>query len=90
MNWALSKSWVRNALVKLPFDLTKAFSYMGSSVGGNGFGVRMNGNGDVLEVLEEVNGRRLKYVSEIEEAENGDLWIGSVKMPFAVVKEKIY
>lgn len=88
MKWALSKSWVGNALVKLPFDLTKAYSYVGSVVGGYGFGVRMNGNGDVLEVLEGVNGRRWKYVSEIIEEEDGNLWIGSVKMPFAV-KENI-
>nr|GMD44777.1 protein STRICTOSIDINE SYNTHASE-LIKE 2-like [Ipomoea batatas] len=88
LKWALSKSWVGNALVKLPFDLTKAYSYVGSVVGGYGFGVRMNGNGDVLEVLEGVNGRRWKYVSEIIEEEDGNLWIGSVKMPFAV-KENI-
>lgn len=87
MKWVLStNSWVGNALANLPFDITKAYSYL-DSVSGYGSGVRINENGNVLEVLDGMSGRRWKHVSEVLE-ENKNLWIGSVEMPFAI-KEKL-
>ncbi|KAG5242568.1 strictosidine synthase [Salix suchowensis] len=76
-----SYPWTGNVLLKLPFDITKLQSTL-SRYRGGGFAVRLGENGDVLEVFEDDDGNRLKSVSEIME-KDGELWIGSVNLPFA-------
>ncbi|EOA24346.1 hypothetical protein CARUB_v10017585mg [Capsella rubella] len=45
--------------------------------------VKLSESGEVLEVLED-KGKRLRYISEVEE-KDGKLWIGSSVMPFVGV-----
>ncbi|XP_010543890.1 PREDICTED: protein STRICTOSIDINE SYNTHASE-LIKE 1-like [Tarenaya hassleriana] len=46
--------------------------------------VKLGENGDILEVLEDSKGRNMKFVSEALE-KDGQLWIGSVFLPFVWV-----
>ncbi|XP_015082441.1 protein STRICTOSIDINE SYNTHASE-LIKE 10-like [Solanum pennellii] len=48
--------------------------------------LKLSEDGRVLEVLEDVEGKTLRSISEIEE-KDGKLWIGSVVMPFLRVYE---
>ncbi|KAA8517244.1 hypothetical protein F0562_017504 [Nyssa sinensis] len=57
LKWILSYPWIGNALVKLPFDITKAYSYLGK-LRGCGLAVRLSDNGDILEMLEDKSGHR--------------------------------
>lgn len=86
LKWLLSYSWIRIGLVKLPFNITKLFSYL-SSLKGYGLAVRLSEEGEILERLEDKFGNKWRFASEVVER-NGYLWIGSVKMPF-VYKKKI-
>ncbi|XP_055824958.1 protein STRICTOSIDINE SYNTHASE-LIKE 10-like [Solanum dulcamara] len=43
--------------------------------------IKLSEDGRVLEVLEDVEGKTLRSISEVEE-KDGKLWIGSVVMPF--------
>ncbi|KAK4708562.1 hypothetical protein R3W88_029487 [Solanum pinnatisectum] len=88
LGWVLSKNWIRNNLVKIPFDITKAHSFLANiGFGGGSLAIRLSEDGHVVEILEDPKRKRWKFVSEVHEM-NGDLWIGSVKMPFAI-KEKV-
>ncbi|KAH7557144.1 hypothetical protein JRO89_XS11G0059300 [Xanthoceras sorbifolium] len=77
--WALSYSWIGNALLKLPIDIIKLHSKLVKLGVGGGMAVRLNEDGEVLEILQ---GKLMSSVSEVGEKE-GTLWIGSVNMPFA-------
>ncbi|PSS15719.1 Protein STRICTOSIDINE SYNTHASE-LIKE 10 like [Actinidia chinensis var. chinensis] len=79
-NWILSNPWVGKALLKLPLGFKKIHYLM---VGGkpHAAAIRLSEKGEVLEVLEDSEGKSLRFVSEVEER-NGKLWIGSVMMPF--------
>ncbi|XP_058202408.1 protein STRICTOSIDINE SYNTHASE-LIKE 2-like [Rhododendron vialii] len=81
LKWVLSFPLVGQALIKLPFDITKVFARWG----GNGLAVRLSGDGDVLEALEDESRNGWKAVSEVEERD-GNLWIGSIRMPFVGVQ----
>ncbi|KAL6987270.1 hypothetical protein U1Q18_013021 [Sarracenia purpurea var. burkii] len=86
LGWVLSLPWVGNALVKLPFDITKVYSWF-AKWRGRGAGVRLSEVGDVLEVWEgERNGWKGE-VSEVDER-GGSLWIGSIRMPFVGKQER--
>ncbi|KAH0716263.1 hypothetical protein KY284_009168 [Solanum tuberosum] len=88
LDWVLSKNWIKNNLVKIPFDITKAHSFLANNgFGGGGLAIRLSEDGHVVEILEDPKRKRWKFVSEVHEM-NGNLWIGSVKMPFAI-KEKV-
>ncbi|OIT03566.1 PREDICTED: protein STRICTOSIDINE SYNTHASE-LIKE 2-like [Nicotiana attenuata] len=88
LDWLLSKTWIRNYLAIIPFDITKAHSFLASlGLGGGGLAVRLSEDGHIVEILEDSKGKRWKFVSEVNEI-NGNLWVGSVKMPFAI-KEKM-
>ncbi|KAG9156253.1 hypothetical protein Leryth_009133 [Lithospermum erythrorhizon] len=78
LKWAISNSWLQKNVLKLPFDSTKAHSYL-ADFAGNGMGIRLNKNGNVVEIIEG----GWKHVSEVEE-KYGSLWVGSVKRPFAI------
>ncbi|GMY19363.1 protein STRICTOSIDINE SYNTHASE-LIKE 2-like [Fagus crenata] len=70
LEWVLSYPWIGNALLKLPFDIMRAYSYLA------------NEQGEVLEIFEEKSGNRWTSIAEVEE-KDGTLWIGSIIMPFA-------
>ncbi|XP_057785093.1 protein STRICTOSIDINE SYNTHASE-LIKE 2-like [Salvia miltiorrhiza] len=77
----ISQPWIGNAVVRfVPWDVTRLRSYWAGLVGRNGMGVRLDRNGNVVEVLDF---HRWKEVSEVHE-EEGSLWIGSVVMPFSI------
>ncbi|PON45413.1 Strictosidine synthase [Trema orientale] len=79
-NWAVSKSWAGKTLLKLPFSFKQLHSLL---VGGKAHAtaIRLSEEGKILEVLEDCEGKSLKFISEVEE-KDGKLWIGSVLMPF--------
>lgn len=76
LEWILSYPWIGNAVAKLPIDITKMTSYLSKWIG-HGLALRLREDGEILEMLEDRNGKIWKYASEIEE-KNGYLWIGSV------------
>lgn len=77
---AASHSWFGRTLLKLPLNF-KQLHYL--LVGGkpHATAIKLSNEGKVLQVLEDVDGKTLKFVSEVEER-NGKLWVGSVLMPF--------
>ncbi|KAJ9543941.1 hypothetical protein OSB04_023648 [Centaurea solstitialis] len=82
LRWIHSCPWVVNALMKLPIDIVKLSSYI-AKAGGEGLAAKLGVDGEILEILEDVNGKIWKYASEVMERD-GYLWIGSVETPFAV------
>ncbi|KAI7992398.1 Protein STRICTOSIDINE SYNTHASE-LIKE 10 [Camellia lanceoleosa] len=50
--------------------------------------VRLSEDGVVLEMLEDKRRNGWKFVSEVEEI-NGSLWIGSMRMPFVGIQERV-
>ncbi|KAL4385871.1 hypothetical protein GQ457_09G022740 [Hibiscus cannabinus] len=77
---ALSYGWLGRALLKLPLSFKQLHSLF---VGGkpHGIAVKLGENGEVLQILEDTQGKTLSFISEVEEKE-GKLWIGSVMTPF--------
>lgn len=75
-----SYTWFGRMLLNLPLDF-KQLHYL--LVGGkpHATAIKVSSEGKVLQVLEDLEGETLKFVSEVEER-NGKLWIGSVLMPF--------
>ncbi|KAL3637172.1 hypothetical protein CASFOL_019471 [Castilleja foliolosa] len=78
--WASSWSWLGKMILKLPLDFKKLHYFL---VGGrpHATAVKLSNKGEILRVLEDVNGTTLRFISEIEER-NGKLWIGSVLVPY--------
>ncbi|CAF1849942.1 hypothetical protein Bca4012_031424 [Brassica carinata] len=55
----------------------------------HGIVVKLSGEtGEILEILEDSEGKTMKYVSEAYEREDGKLWIGSVYWPAVWVLDK--
>ena len=81
LEWVLSYPWIGNALLKLPFDIMRAYSYL-AKWRGSGLAIRLSEQGEVLEIFEEKSGNRWTSIAEVEE-KDGTLWIGSIIMPFA-------
>ncbi|XP_021744618.1 protein STRICTOSIDINE SYNTHASE-LIKE 10-like [Chenopodium quinoa] len=80
LKWLLSFPWIGQTIVKLPFnavELAKVFVRLRAI----GLAVKMDENGNVVQVLEDTSGK-LKFVSEVVE-KDGNLWFGSVILPFA-------
>lgn len=84
-NLVSSTSWFGKLLLKLPFDFKQLHGLL---VGGkpHATAIKLNEEGEVLEVLEDCEGKTVKFISEVEE-KDGKLWFGSVLMPFAGVYE---
>lgn len=78
--WLISYPWAGNTLLKLPLSF-KRLHYL--LVGGKAHAtaIKLSEEGEVVEVLEDCEGKKLKFISEVEERD-GKLWIGSVLMPF--------
>ncbi|KAI3667269.1 hypothetical protein L6452_42319 [Arctium lappa] len=82
LRWIHLNRWIVNALMKLPIDLVKWSSYI-AKVGGEGLAAKLGVDGEILEILEDANGKIWKYASEVMERDES-LWIGSVENPFVV------
>lgn len=78
--WVVSNTWAGNSLLKLPLSFKRLHSLL---VGGKAHAsaIKLSENGEILEVLEDCEGKSMKFISEVEE-KDGKLWIGSVLMPF--------
>ncbi|GAB4843930.1 hypothetical protein Ancab_013894 [Ancistrocladus abbreviatus] len=85
LEWALSNPWLGETFVSLPLNTMKLASAI-ARLRAIGLAVKLSEEGDVLEVLEERSGS-LKFVSEVEE-KDGDLWFGSVVLPYVGVYKK--
>lgn len=74
---------LKKLLLRLP--IKAQYIYM-KSVGGkhHGMVLKYSPTGELLEVLEDREGKVVRAVSEVEEHE-GKLWLGSVLMPFIAV-----
>lgn len=81
LEWVLSYPWIGNALLKLPFDIMKAYSHL-AKWRGSGLAMRLSEQGEVLETFEDKSGNRWRSMAEVQE-KDGTLWIGSISMPFA-------
>nr|WRW51050.1 strictosidine synthase [Uncaria rhynchophylla] len=76
----ISNSWFGKTLLKLPLSFKQLHHFL---VGGQAHAtaIKLSEEGEVLEVLEDIEGKTLRFISEVEE-KDGKLWIGSVLMPF--------
>ncbi|XP_057722870.1 protein STRICTOSIDINE SYNTHASE-LIKE 10 [Arachis stenosperma] len=78
--WVTSNAWIGQTLLKVGFN----FKQLHSSFAGwkpHATAVKLSEKGEILEVLEDCEGKKLKFISEVEE-KDGKLWIASVLMPF--------
>ncbi|CAL5211680.1 unnamed protein product [Lathyrus oleraceus] len=75
--------WISKVILKLPIPLK--FQYL-IHIGGNQHGVivKYSPEGKLLQILEDTEGKVVRAASEVEE-KDGQLWIGSVIMPFIAV-----
>nr|ASY08091.1 strictosidine synthase [Nothapodytes nimmoniana] len=64
IKWVLSSPWIGNILVKLPLDITEIYSYL-ASFRACGLAVKLNGEGKILVLLEDENGKKWKFISEV-------------------------
>ena len=78
--WVLPNSWIGKTLLRLPLNFKQLHSLL---IGGKAHAtaIKLSEEGKVLEVLEDSEGKTLRFISEVEE-KDGKLWIGSVLMPF--------
>ncbi|KAM0051555.1 putative strictosidine synthase transcription factor WD40-like family [Helianthus debilis subsp. tardiflorus] len=83
LSWIHSNPWIVNILSKFPFDLVRLSSYIVGKLGGEGLAAKLGVDGEILNILEDVNGKVWKHASEVMERDRY-LWIGSVENPFAV------
>ncbi|KAF3323503.1 strictosidine synthase 3-like protein [Carex littledalei] len=74
---------LRKFLMKLP--IPAKYHYL-MQIGGRLHAaiIKYSPNGELLEILEDTQGKVVRAVSEVEE-KDGKLWIGSVLMPFIAV-----
>ncbi|KAK2970489.1 hypothetical protein RJ640_023672 [Escallonia rubra] len=78
-HWSIANSWVGKTLLKLPLSFKQLHYLVGGKA--HATAMKLSEEGEVLKVLEDSGGNRLRFISEVEER-NGKLWIGSVMMPF--------
>lgn len=73
-----SNSWLGKALLR-KFNFQQMHNLL---VGGqpHATAIKLSEEGGILEVLEDVEGKKLRFISEVHEEEDGKLWIGSVLM----------
>ncbi|GAU41669.1 hypothetical protein TSUD_272530 [Trifolium subterraneum] len=75
--------WIRKAILKLPIPTKYQYLFQ---IGGKQHGVivKYSPEGKLLQILEDSEGKVVRAVSEVEE-KDGQLWIGSVLMPFIAI-----
>ncbi|KAL2465942.1 Protein STRICTOSIDINE SYNTHASE-LIKE 10 [Abeliophyllum distichum] len=80
VKWMLSNSSFGKILIKLPLTFPQLHYLL---VGGkpHATAVKLSKEGKILQVLEDIEGKTLRFISEVEER-NGKLWVASVLMPF--------
>ncbi|KAL8160908.1 hypothetical protein V2J09_012397 [Rumex salicifolius] len=78
--WILSTRAVGRMLMRLPLSLKQLHSVLVSGKP-HATAVRVSEEGKVLEIIEDVEGVNLRFISEVEE-KDGKLWIGSVMTSF--------
>ncbi|XP_010516307.1 PREDICTED: protein STRICTOSIDINE SYNTHASE-LIKE 9-like [Camelina sativa] len=82
----------RNPWVGKLVERTVSLKYLIAFLNGfkpHGVAVKISGEtGEVLEVLEDKEGKTMKYVSEAYEREDGKLWFGSVYWPAVWVLDR--
>ncbi|OIT39778.1 PREDICTED: protein STRICTOSIDINE SYNTHASE-LIKE 10-like [Nicotiana attenuata] len=74
----ISDSWLGKTLLR-EFNFQQLHNLL---VGGqpHATAIKLSEDGRILEVLEDVEGKTLRFISEVHEEENGKLWISSVIM----------
>ncbi|XP_043690595.1 protein STRICTOSIDINE SYNTHASE-LIKE 10-like [Telopea speciosissima] len=77
--WLETKPSVRNVLAKYPYIVEKVQTLM-SGLKAHATAMKLNEEGQVLEVLEDGEGKTLSSITEVEE-NNGYLWIAAPMMP---------
>ncbi|KAJ4970499.1 hypothetical protein NE237_003598 [Protea cynaroides] len=77
--WLQMKPSVKNYLAKFPSVLEKVMTLM-SGFKNHAIAMKLNAEGEVLLVLEDVEGKTLHSITEVEE-NNGYLWIAAPMMP---------
>lgn len=70
---------IRRLLLKLPISFTWLYTKIAANLA-KGMVIRLSPHGEILEVLEDQQGKVVKLVSEVEERD-GKLWLGSVVLP---------
>ncbi|KAK7244456.1 hypothetical protein RIF29_39278 [Crotalaria pallida] len=78
--WVSSNSWAGKALLKVGFNLKQLHSSFAGKKP-HATAIKLSDKGEILEVLEDCEGKTLRFISEVEE-KDGKLWIASVLMPF--------
>ncbi|KAK6942189.1 Strictosidine synthase, conserved region [Dillenia turbinata] len=81
LHWILSEFSIGKKLLKLPLEPMTLQSIL-AKWRASGFGVKLSGEGQMLEILEDGSRKVWRSISEIEER-NGTLWVGSVLTPYA-------
>ncbi|KAL2895882.1 Protein STRICTOSIDINE SYNTHASE-LIKE 10 [Bienertia sinuspersici] len=80
-DWLMNNPWVGSSLLNLPYPFISVKQLHALFVGGHhAIVVKLSEQGQLVEVLEDAQGKQVRYASEAEEI-NGQLWIGSVMMP---------
>eukprot|EP00249_Psilotum_nudum_P011005 c22907_g1_i1 orf=153-1334(+) len=78
--------WARKLFLKLPIPHNYLYLiFLGGTP--HAMALRYDAEGKLLEVLEDQTGKTVKLISEIEERD-GQLWMGSVLMPYIAVYTK--
>ncbi|XXG55056.1 hypothetical protein AAC387_Pa03g2789 [Persea americana] len=85
LNWLLSISWLRKVSHRLLglLNFSKIHTYFVRLGGNDGLALRLNEEGEVLEVLDG-GAKIIRPITEVEERD-GRLWIGSLDKPFVGV-----
>ncbi|XP_038903439.1 protein STRICTOSIDINE SYNTHASE-LIKE 2-like isoform X2 [Benincasa hispida] len=79
----LAQPWIGKALLKLPLNIERVHSCLGKWIRNGGIGMRLSEEGEVMEIIEGKGELKWKSISEVEEREDGVVWIGSINTPFA-------
>lgn len=83
LRWVHSKPWIVYVLSKIiPINFVRVSSHIAKGKG-EGLAIKLGVNGEILEILEDVHGKKWKYASEVMERD-GNLWIGSVENNAAI------
>ncbi|CAH1419922.1 unnamed protein product [Lactuca virosa] len=83
LRWVHSKPWIVYVLNKIiPINFVRVSSHIAKGKG-EGLAIKLGVNGEILEILEDVHGKKWKYASEVMERD-GNLWIGSVENNAAI------
>ncbi|KAI3408786.1 Str_synth domain-containing protein [Psidium guajava] len=79
----LSNSLIGNFALRLPLSFQQLHSFF---VGwkADATAVKLGEEGEILEVLEDTEGKTVQFISEVEERDN-KLWIASVMRPFIAI-----